>query len=110
MDDVAAARYSIERGEARGRAAAVEYLDNLLGGVVRKRVLPILEDTPIAEKARYANLVLKSRPRDIEDTLAQLVHDDDPVVVAAAVHFVVGCAAVEPGRRSRVRAHASSRG
>ena len=91
MDDVAAARYTIERGEARGRAAAVEYLDNLLGGVVRKRVLPILEDTPIAEKARYANLVLKSRPRDIEDTLAQLVHDDDPVVVAAAVHFVVGC-------------------
>ena len=68
----------------------VEYLDNLLGGVVRKRVLPILEDTPITEKARYANLVLKSRPRDIEDTLAQLVHDDDPVVVAAAIHFVVG--------------------
>ena len=90
MDDVAAARYTIERGEARGRAAAVEYLDNLLGGVVRKRVLPILEDTPITEKARYANLVLKSRPRDIEDTLAQLVHDDDPVVVAAAVHFVAG--------------------
>ena len=52
MDDVAAARYTIEQGEARGRAAAVEYLDNLLGGVVRKRVLPILEDTPIAEKAR----------------------------------------------------------
>ena len=90
MEDVAAARYTIERGEARGRAAAVEYLDNLLGGVVRKRVLPILEDTPITEKARYANLVLKSRPRDIEDTLAQLIHDDDPVVVAAAVHFAVG--------------------
>ena len=88
IDDVAAARYTIEQGEARRRAAAVEYLDNLLGGVVRKRVLPILEDTPIAEKARHANLVLKSRPRDLEDTLAQLVHDDDPVVAAAAIHFV----------------------
>lgn len=88
MDDVAAARYTIEQGETRRRAAAVEYLDNLLGGVVRKRVLPILEDTPIAEKARYANLVLKSRPRDLEDTLAQLVYEDDPVVAAAAIHFV----------------------
>jgi hypothetical protein len=29
--DVAAARYTIEQGEARRRAAAVEYLDNLLG-------------------------------------------------------------------------------
>jgi CRP-like cAMP-binding protein len=37
---------------------------------------------------RYANLVLKSRPRDLEDTLAQLVHEDDPVVAAAAIHFV----------------------
>jgi AAA family ATP:ADP antiporter len=86
--DVAAARYTIEQGEARRRAAAVEYLDNLLGGVVRKRVMPILDDSPLSDKVRYANLVLKSRPRDLEDTLAQLVHEDDPVVAAAAIHFV----------------------
>jgi ATP:ADP antiporter, AAA family len=88
VDDVAAARYTIEQGEARRRAAAVEYLDNLLGGVVRKRVMPILDDTPLTDKVRYANLVLKSRPRDLEDTLAQLVHEDDPVIAAAAIHFV----------------------
>jgi AAA family ATP:ADP antiporter len=87
-DDVAAARYTIEQGESRRRAAAVEYLDNLLGGVVRKRVMPILDDSPLSEKVRYANSVLKSRPRDLEDTLAQLVHEDDPVIAAAAVHFV----------------------
>ncbi len=87
-DDVAAARYTIEQGESRRRAAAVEYLDNLLGGVVRKRVMPILDDSPLTEKVRYANAVLKSRPRDLEDTLAQLVHEDDPVIAAAAVHFV----------------------
>lgn len=87
-DDVAAARQTIERGEGRRRAAAVEYLDNLLGGVVRKRVMPILDDTPLSDKVRYANLVLKSRPRDLEDTLAQLVHEDDPVIAAAAIHFV----------------------
>ena len=88
IDDVAAARYTIEQGESRRRAAAVEYLDNLLGGVVRKRVMPILDDTPIHDKVRYANVVLKSRPRDLEDTLAQLVHDDDPVIAASAIHFV----------------------
>jgi AAA family ATP:ADP antiporter len=88
VDDVAAARYTIEQGESRRRAAAVEYLDNLLGGTVRKRVMPILDDTPLSDKVRYANLVLKSRPRDLDDTLAQLVHEDDPVVAAAAIHFV----------------------
>jgi CRP-like cAMP-binding protein len=88
VGDVAAARYTIEQGEARRRAAAVEYLDNLLGGVVRKRVMPILDDTPISDKIRQANVVLKSRPRDLEDTLAQLIHEDDPVVAAAAIHFV----------------------
>jgi AAA family ATP:ADP antiporter len=88
VDDVAAARYTIERGQTRRRAAAVEYLDNLLGGVVRRRVMPILDDTPLADKVRHANLVLKSRPRDLEDTLAQLVYDDDPVIAASAIHFV----------------------
>jgi len=88
VDDIAAARYTIEQGEARRRARAIEYLDNLLGGIVRRRVLPILDDTPMAEKVRHANGLLKSRPRELEDTLAQLVHDDDPVVAASAIHFV----------------------
>ena len=87
IDDVAAARYTIEQGERRRRAAAVEYLDNLLGGVVRRRVMPILDDTPLTEKVAYANGVLRSRPRDLEDTLAQLIHDDDPVIAASAIHF-----------------------
>jgi ATP:ADP antiporter, AAA family len=87
VEDVAAARYTIEQGERRRRAAAVEYLDNLLGGVVRRRVMPILDDTPLAEKVRYANGVLRSRPRDLEDTMAQLIHDDDPVIAASAIHF-----------------------
>jgi CRP-like cAMP-binding protein len=32
--------------------------------------------------------VLKTRPRDLEDTLVRIVHEDDPVLAAAAVHFV----------------------
>jgi AAA family ATP:ADP antiporter len=85
---VAAARHAIEHGERRRRAAAVEYLDNLLTGAVRKRVLPILEEVSDAGRLRHAYLTLKTRPRDLEDTLARVLHDDDPVICAAAVHFV----------------------
>jgi CRP-like cAMP-binding protein len=87
-NDVVAARQAIERGGGRARSGAIEYLDNLLSGAVRRRVMPILEDLPMDEKVRQANLVLRSRPRDVEDTMIQLVHDTDQVVAAAAIHFV----------------------
>ena len=41
--DVASARWAIERGDARARSSAVELLDNLLTGNLRKRLLPLLE-------------------------------------------------------------------
>ena len=87
-DHVAAARYTIEQGDARRRAGAVEYLDNLLKGAVRKRVLPLLEETSDAAKLRYAYQALQTRPRELEDTLARVLHDDDPVFAASAVHFI----------------------
>jgi HEAT repeat protein/CRP-like cAMP-binding protein len=86
--DVAAARYTIEQSDGRRRAGAIEYLDNLLGGAVRKHVMPLIEDAPMEEKVRRANLVFKSQSRDLKDTLAQLVHDSDQVVAASAIHFV----------------------
>jgi AAA family ATP:ADP antiporter len=86
--EIDAARHFIALGDRRARAGALEYLDNLLTGVMRKRVMPILENTSLEEKVRHANSVLKTRPRDLEDTLAQLVHDDDPVISTAAIHFV----------------------
>ncbi len=86
--DVAAARYTIEHSSGRARAGAIEYLDNVLTGALRKRLMPLIEDLSLEEKVRHANSVLKSRPRDLEDTLAQLVHDADQVIAASAIHFV----------------------
>ena len=86
--DVAAARRSIEGVDPRRRAGAIEYLDNLFSGAIRKRVMPILEDMPVADKVHIANTALKTRPRDLEETLTQLVHDDDPVVAASAIDLV----------------------
>lgn len=55
---------------------------------MRKRAMPVLEEMPIAEKVRRGNVIVRSRVRDAEDSLAQLVHDDDQVVAATAIHFV----------------------
>ena len=38
--DIAAVRYTLEHGDSRARASASEYLDNVLTGQVRKRIMP----------------------------------------------------------------------
>jgi CRP-like cAMP-binding protein len=86
--EIASARYAIEHYEGRRRAGAVEYMDTLLGGPLRKRVMPIIEKLPLEEKVRHANLALKTRPRDVEETLLQLINDDNQIVAAAAIDLV----------------------
>ncbi len=86
--DIVAARYTIEHGDGRKRAAAVEYIDNLVGGAIRKNVMPIIEDCPMEEKVRRAHLIVKTRPGGLEQTVSQLVHDADQVIAAAAIHLV----------------------
>jgi AAA family ATP:ADP antiporter len=86
--DIAAARWALERGDARARASASEYLDNLMSGPLRKRLMPLLEDLPLEEKIRRGNVLLRTRPRDAEETLLQLINDEDQVVAAAAIDLV----------------------
>ena len=86
-DDVAAARWAIERGDDRARAGALEYLDNVLAGPLRGALLPVLEPLPVDEKLGHARAILKTGPRDAEATLAELFDDDDPVLAASAVHL-----------------------
>jgi len=83
--DVAAARWAIERGDARSRAGALEYLDNVLTGALRKRLIPVLDDAPLDEKVRKGMATLRSRPRDEEETLLELMNDEDEVIAAAAI-------------------------
>ena len=87
VDDIAVARQAIEHGGSKRRTHAIEYLDNVLQGKVRKRIMPLIDETPPSAKVDHANLALKTRPRDLYDTLAQLIYDADPVIVAAAIHF-----------------------
>ena len=107
--DIDAARWTLEHGDARGRSSASEYLDNILSSPLRKQVLPVLEDMPREERVRRGNVLLKTRPRDVEETLLQLINDDDPVTAAAAIDVVRDAEDVEPRRRRRARARASGR-
>ena len=86
--DIAAVRTALTHADARLRSGAIEYLDNLLSGDMRRRVMMLLEEMPDAERAKRGNVLFKTRVRDIEDTMAQLVHDDEQVIAAAAVQVV----------------------
>ena len=86
--DIDAARWTLEHGDGRGRSSASEYLDNLLSTPLRRQVLPVIEDMRREERVRRGNVILKTRPRDVEETLLQLINDDDPVTAAAAIDVV----------------------
>ena len=86
--DIEAARFAIEHGDSRARASATEYLDNVLGGELRRRVMLLIEEMPLDERIRRANAQFRTRRRDSEDTVAQLIHDEDQIVAAAAIHLV----------------------
>jgi CRP-like cAMP-binding protein len=83
--DIVAARWTIEHGDSRSKASASEYLDNIMSSQLRKQVMPVLEEMPLEEKVRRANVLLRTRPRDVEETLLQLINDDDQVVAASAI-------------------------
>jgi CRP-like cAMP-binding protein/HEAT repeat protein len=86
--DIAAVQATLAQGDARARSGAAEYLDNLLKGEVRRRVMLLAEDLPTDERIRKGNALFRTRPRDVEDTLAQLVHDEDQIIAAAAIQLV----------------------
>ena len=86
--DITAARWAIEHGDARSRSNAFEYLDNILASRLRSRLMPVLEEMPLDEKVRRGNILLRTRPRDVEETMLQLINDDDQVVAAAAIDLV----------------------
>src|SRR4051812_9706983 len=86
--DIGAAQWTLSHGDGRSRASASEYLDNILTGQLRKRIIPVLEDLPIDERVKRGNVLLKTRPRDVEETLLHLINDDDQVVAAVAIDVV----------------------
>ena len=73
---------------ARAIARASSILDNLLEGDVRKRVMLLVDEMPAEERIRKGNVIYRTRTRDVEDTVAQLLHDEDQSIASAAVLLV----------------------
>ena len=86
--DIAAVQAALRVTDARLRSGAIELLDNLLPRDVRQHVMLLVDEMPADERVRKGNALYKTRPRDIEDTLAQLIHDENQVISAAAIHVV----------------------
>jgi AAA family ATP:ADP antiporter len=86
--DIEAARWALEHGDGRAKASACEYLDNILSGPLRRLVLPVVEPLPREELLRRAYVQLRSRPRNTEEVLLELINDEDQVIAAAAIHLV----------------------
>lgn len=86
--DIAAVRHALVTGDARSRSGAAEYLDNILTGEARARVMLLAEEMPLDVRIRKGNTLFRTRQRDVEDTLAQLIHDESQEVAATAIQLV----------------------
>ncbi len=86
--DIAAVQASIGIADIRKASGAIEFLDNILSGDVRKRVMLLVDEMPDEERVRKGNVIYRTRTRDVEDTLAQLIHDENQTIAAAAIALV----------------------
>lgn len=86
--DIAAVRHALKDPDVRVRSRGIEYLDTLLDGEVRRRVTLLVDEMPIEERIRRGNVIYRTRTRDVEDTVAQLLHDEDQSIASAAVLLV----------------------
>jgi ATP:ADP antiporter, AAA family len=84
--DIAAVRWSIEHDTIRGRASALEYLDNVLKGEMRRRLLPVLEE-PTPDPALNGRSDLVKGGLSSNDALLKLLGDPDPTIAASAAYY-----------------------
>lgn len=73
-----------QRDAARLRANAVELLDNVLDRDVKRRLLPLLEESPRDAKLRAAEELYPQPMRSMERALLELLQDENPWVRACA--------------------------
>jgi CRP-like cAMP-binding protein len=91
--DITAVRMAVDDGDERARASAVEYLDSLLTGEVRRRVLAVIEGIPVRPRIEDPHPVSRTGAAP-EQSLVRLIHNEDEVLAALAIH-----AAAERGVR-----------
>lgn len=73
----------------RRRANAVELLDNLLSRSIKRRLLPLFDELPRAEKLSAVASLMGLSPRPAEDVRWELCRDDNPWVRACALNHAL---------------------
>ena len=84
--EIAAARHTIEHGDARSRAHSLEYLDSALTGALRRKLVPVLEGTQDTDSSVIIGV--KELRSTLDQALLRLIRDQDPVLSASAIHFI----------------------
>ncbi|MEW6321324.1 MAG: MFS transporter [Acidobacteriota bacterium] len=96
QQDVRNARWAIEHGSGPLRAGAIEYLDNILSGQIRKRLMSLLEVAPRDDQARQGQAPWAGGAGSCDESLKDLMADEDPILAAAARHVVAEPRDAEP--------------
>jgi hypothetical protein len=92
--DIRAALRGLWSEVTRQRATALEFLDNVLSGEVKRQVFAVIDEAPMSDRLRDAKRFFELTPSDAAATLRRLtdapsVGDDDGAwVTAAALHYV----------------------
>ncbi len=92
--DIRAAYHTMRSERPELRAHALEYLENLLDGEVRRLVFTVIDDLPPAERIRRAERLFHLATADADDALRRLASRRTPGdadaawLTAAALHFI----------------------
>ena len=88
-EDIGSATTALRTGSRAKQAQAIEFLDNLLTGDVKRDVFPLFDDAPAAERFQKFLALLGLRSFDRETALQELLKQDD-VWLKAATFWEIG--------------------
>ena len=83
--DIRSAAIALQSGNSAKQAQAIEFLDNLLTGDIKRHVFPLFDDAPGAEHFQQFLAFLGLKSFDVETALQELLKQDDVWLQAAAL-------------------------
>jgi AAA family ATP:ADP antiporter len=84
-EDIGSATSAMRSGSPAKQAQAIEFLDNLLTGDVKRHVFPLFDDAPATERFERLLALLELRSFDGETALQELLKQDDVWLKAATL-------------------------
>ena len=93
--EIRAAHRGLLSEHATSRAHALEFLDNLLTGEMKKLVFAVIDEIPVSERLRQARRLYDLTASDADSAIRRLATSPPPIgdvdgawVTAAALHYI----------------------